>query len=435
MTLPDGSSASAERTVSFGKRYGRSLLVGIIALLGTVAAIWLCYQFWRLVLSPLPGYGAIDLRLRWREVAAWFAGIDVYGELEDAVYPPASYLMLWPLLRWQDLQVVRWCWALFTLPVLAASVVVFVRGSGATSRREHLLLALVMLAAYPVGATVGNGQTGLVVLLCLLAGLPLVAERDRSPGRDLWISALFLVALVKPSIAAYFFWILVFAAGSLRPALLVSGGYALLTLGASAFQSQGPIDLMRAWMARGQAGSIYGARQGEGSIQPAWLAEDGSFQIISVNLHSVLSYFRQLEWVFPATLLVLGLLGLWVWLHRKSPTWILIGVTALVARFGMYHGWYDDVVLLLPLIALYRILKGEGSAGPRFRRAAGILLATMSASLLAPGGVYTLPFPWNNVSVLLQTLIWLAVLLFLLLSAHAAPPGGRWSAHEPDTGD
>ena len=97
----------------------------------------------------------------------------------------------------------------------------------------------------------------------------------------------------------------------------------------------------------------------------------------------------------------------------------------------MYHGWYDDVILLLPLIALYRIFKGEGAPGPRFRLAAGILLVTMSASLLAPGGVYSLPYPWNNMSVILQTVIWLGVLLFLLLSAHAARPGGRWSLQQP----
>jgi hypothetical protein len=212
---------------------------------------------------------------------------------------------------------------------------------------------------------------------------------------------------------------------------MICGGYALLTLGASLFQSRGPIELMRLWMARARIGATYGSRYGEGSIKPAQFTEHDSLQITSINLHSVLSYFRYVDLILPATLLVLGVLGLWVWVYRKGPIWILIGVTALVARFGMYHGWYDDVILLLPLIALYRIFKGEGSPGPRFRLAAGILLATMSASLLAPGGAYALPFPWNNVSVILQTVIWLGVLLFLLLSAHAARPGGRWSLQQP----
>ncbi len=432
MTLFDGSSTFAERTRAFWEQHRRRILGGIIVVLGTVAAIWLSYQFWRLVLSSRLGNGAVDLRLRWSEVSWWFAGFDIYGEAaSDAVYPPASYLMLSPLLGALSLSAVRWSWGFFTLLTLCALVVLFVRSSGATSRKEKLLLALVMLAAYPVGATVGNGQTGLVVVLCLLAALPLVAERHRSLGRTAWISALFLIALVKPSITAYFFWIVAFAAGSLRPSLMICVGYALMTFGASLFQSRGPIELMRLWLGRGRIGAIYGSRFGEGSIKPAQYSEHESLQITSINLHSVLSYFRHVDLIFPATLLVLGALGLWVWLYRKGPIWILIGVSALVARFGMYHGWYDDVILLLPLIALYRIFKGEGSPGPRFRLAAGILLTTMSASLLAPGGVYSLPFPWNNVSVILQTLIWLGVLLFLLLSAHAARPGGRWSLQQP----
>ncbi|MFH0945546.1 MAG: glycosyltransferase family 87 protein [Planctomycetota bacterium] len=406
-------------------RHRKSVLNGILILLGAVAATWLSYQFWRLVLSELPGLGAIDLRMRWNEVSAWFAGTNIYAEGDDAVYPPATYLMLWPLLGSPDLTAVRWCFCIFTLLVLWRLVVHVMRASGATSRMGRWLLALVMLAAYPVGATVGNGQTGLIVVLCLLAGLPLVAERNRSLGRDAWLTALFLVALVKPTMSAFFFWIVLFAAGNLRPSLLVCGGYALLTAVASLFQSVGPIDLVRAWVARGLAGSIHGARRGEGSIRPAELSGDNSLHITSVNLHSVLSYLRHVDLILPATLLVLGLLGLWVWFHRKCPIWILIGVTALVVRFGMYHGWYDDVVLLLPLITLFRIFKGEETAGPRLRWVAGSLFAMMSASLLAPGGVYTLPFPWNNVYVLLQTVIWLGVLLFLGFLACRSRAGDR----------
>ena len=38
----------------------------------------------------------------WR-CRAWFAGLPVYGSLEHADYPPASYAILWPALGWLDL--------------------------------------------------------------------------------------------------------------------------------------------------------------------------------------------------------------------------------------------------------------------------------------------------------------------------------------------
>ena len=84
--------------------------------------------------------------------------------------------------------------------------------------------------------------------------------------------------------------------------------------------------------------------------------------------------------------------------------WFLIpyALTAIVARFAMYHGWYDDVIMLFPLLALYRT--GRGAATERVRVAAGVLFVLVALSLVAPGGVYLLPHPWNNVYVLLQTL-------------------------------
>ena len=51
--------------------------------------------------------GAIDLRLRRMEVRDWFDGVPIYFTNSDAVYPPASYLLLWPFARWESLAVLR----------------------------------------------------------------------------------------------------------------------------------------------------------------------------------------------------------------------------------------------------------------------------------------------------------------------------------------
>lgn len=400
---------------------------GILVLLGGIAAVWLTYQFWRLALQPGP-QGAVDLRLRWVEVSTWFEGRNVYSALSNAMYPPASYLMLWPFLGWLERGPVRWLWALVTVAMLSWLVVQLVRQSGATTRRERWLVALLVLASYPVGATVGNGQLGIAVILCVVASLALF-DGDLSWRRSALVGGLFLAALVKPSMAAPFFWLLLFAFGSLRPAILSCAGYAALTFAASLFQSKGPVALLRAWLRRSGEGAAWGATKGEGSIRLAEAAgasggdAEPFLQITSVNLHSVLSYLGHGNFLMWATAATIVLLGVWVWFHRRSSLWAVAGVTALVSRFCTYHGWYDDVLLLLPLVALFRIYRCEARAKPRYRRAAAVFFAAMSVSLVAPGGVYLLPYPWNNAYVLAQTAVWLLVLVFLGLWARRSIAG------------
>jgi hypothetical protein len=200
-----------------------------------------------------------------------------------------------------------------------------------------------------------------------------------------------LLALAKPIIAAPFFWIVIFA-GSFRPAVLVVAGYVALTLFAASFQEAGTIDLLRHFLARAYATSV---RAGEANVQ------------------ILLSHMGLAEWAAPASLTILFLLGIWIWRHRRDDLWLLIGVTALVARFWSYHRWYDDLLILLPMVALFRIAK----SGPTSRGmdvAAGLLFAFTLVFMMAPGGLYLLPPPWNKIYNIVQVFIWLADLAFLL---------------------
>jgi len=75
--------------VERGPRQWERLLLAVSVVLSAVAVPWLAYQGWRLLVQPGPD-GAIDLRLRCVEARAWFGGQAVYGEIVNAVYPPAS---------------------------------------------------------------------------------------------------------------------------------------------------------------------------------------------------------------------------------------------------------------------------------------------------------------------------------------------------------
>src|SRR4051812_321838 len=91
-------------------RHSRSIRIAAILVMFIPAARRMRYELLRLLTSSKRG-GAIDLRQRYAEVHHWFAGEPVYSQLKTAVYPPASYAILWPLVGWSSLPVARWFWA------------------------------------------------------------------------------------------------------------------------------------------------------------------------------------------------------------------------------------------------------------------------------------------------------------------------------------
>ena len=56
-------------------------------------------------------------------------------------------------------------------------------------------------------------------------------------------------------------------------------------------------------------------------------------------------------------------LGVWLYRHRRVDLWLQLGVIAVVARLWAYHRLYDDVLVVLALVALFRIATGVD--GPR----------------------------------------------------------------------
>ncbi|MGH7960477.1 MAG: glycosyltransferase 87 family protein, partial [Candidatus Binatia bacterium] len=205
----------------------RTTLLGLAVVLMAIAAlVWLTYEFWRLLWPSPPVWrsspsGAVDLRLRHVEVQRWFAGLPVYSVLPSALYPPASYVILGPLLGWLALTPARWLWAVTTLVMLAWLVSLTIRASGAQTRLERVFVAFIPLSMYATGATIGNGQVIVHLLPLLVAGLLMLDDTQCAWREDVIAAVLILLALVKPSISAPFFWIVLFVPGRLRPALLV----------------------------------------------------------------------------------------------------------------------------------------------------------------------------------------------------------------------
>ncbi|MCI0416184.1 hypothetical protein L0222_25700 [bacterium] len=385
----------------FWLRYRAALLwVGIVLMI-LASAHRLTNEFHRLLFDQGPD-GAIDLRYRHNDVQRWFSGLPLD---EHAIYPPATYLMLWPLLSWVTQDQARWLWAVTSAAAMVWLMVLLVRQSQAKDLQQRLFVALLVPSIYATGATIGNGQFILHLLPFLITALLRCsadvssaqcsqAGRPRYFSNDLLIAICFLVALIKPALTAPFFWILMFCPPRMRPALFVCAGYTVLTMLAILPQQSEFGVLISDWLARGSAAALRGGY---------------------ANLHSWLNLLNLQHWILPASLLLLAALGFWIFYFRNSEYWILMGVTAYFSRFWIYHRLYDDFLVLIPMISLFRIAVTNSTVSLKF--CAGVILTITWAAALAPARLLSFPLPYNILFEAGQTSIWMVGLVFLMYMA------------------
>jgi hypothetical protein len=360
------------------------LLLALGVLVAAGLALRLGLELQRLLFEP---GGPIDLLLYRRLILEWFQGVEIYGSPE-AVHPPALFLLLRPIYGWLSADGTRWLYLLTTLPVSAAFAAILLHEASPARRLDHALLATLIVACYPAAITIGTGQITLYVMLATLSGLLLVLRRPPGAARDALATGLFLVALIKPNLAVPFFWVIAFRPGSARPVALALLAYLAATAASIALHGtalDGVGELLARWYSTGEGGY---ATTGYG------------------NLHFWLGELELEAWVFPVSGLVFALQGAWTWRHRDADPWVLIGVAAIVARVWAYHRVYDDLLLVFPLIALYRLARIDPPA-----RAAGALFALGCIALAAPITPILERASWALVA------LWLAQLVFLLRQA------------------
>ena len=379
------------RLHAFWVTHGRAILRVSIAVLALYACAKLGDEAFRLTVRT--GYlGAIDLKLRYREVHEWFAGNAVYGRIPAAVYPPATYAVLWPFLGWMSLDAARWFWAATSGGALAWLAALLVRESGARDPLERWFVVLLPLSLNATGVCLGNGQLIIPLLPVLLTGLVLMCRPGGSWGRDAVAAGLMAIALAKPSIAAPFFWIALFAPGRLRPAALTLVFYGLLTVAAAHVQQPGLFDLIRQWLtfASGEVG------------------EKGY-----ADLAKWMSMLGLKSYALYGSLAVLAAAGIWTYRNRRADLWLQLAVAALVARLWTYHRQYDNMLLLPPMLVLFRVACSHAEV--ERRAAAGLLLAILLVALMLPARMLEFwPQPWPLIFSLVHTVLFLATLVFLL---------------------
>jgi hypothetical protein len=370
--------------------YGRAGLAVLGILLGAAVVARLGIEAHRLLFEPL---GPVDLLLLRTLIRDWFADVPVYVGLRGAVHPPAVFVLLWPLYGWAPAGLERWFYALVTALATAAMVAVLFREAGLAGRGGRLLVAALVAGCYPAAISFGNGQMTMHLLLTAIAAVLIALREPVSLRRDLALGALFLFALVKPNLTVPFFWVIAFRPGWTRPAAFALVGYLVVSALAIVLHGTGLDavgELIASWYAKGEAGYAF---SGYGNLH-AWLGDMG---------------LR--DWIFPASGAVFALHGIWAWRHRDADPWVAIGVAAIVARLWAYHQLYDDLLMVFPLTALYRLSRGSGQA-----RGAATLLALSTLTLVAPITPVVERASWALVG------LWLAQLVYLAARARARSP-------------
>jgi hypothetical protein len=309
-----------------------------------------------------------------------------------------------------------------------------------------VFLCLMPFAFYATGAALGYGQLVVFVLPLVLNAVLLLARPSLIPW-DTWRGALLMLfALVQPTIAAPFFWLVMFVAPRIKPAVLVVAMYLGLTVFAVPFQigatipaNPKPVGKTTA-AAKAKASAtkpipaptsapIPGevpppdASQTDGSVQilNTWSARathgayHGSLKGGYASVHDLLAAMGLARWNWPVSLAILLGLGAWIFRNRQADLWLLLAVTAIVARIWTYHRWYDDLLLLFPLIALFRMTKLP-QYSPQTKTLAAGLFFWIWLFLLAPGVLYTVRSP--DILVGIQVSGWIAGLVFLAYQVH-----------------
>jgi len=249
---------------------------------------------------------------------------------------------------------------------------------------------------------------GIQALVLMIIALLMLRKKKKNIFNDILISLVTVLALVKPSVTAPFFWIFILVYPNYRIVLFTVGIYIILTIIPFYFRGMNIFDylfynenslafstMLKQTYINVVSGTIYGSAGGG-----------------YANLHSLFGYLGISRFNLIASEISLILFGLWTYLNRKADFWLLLAVTALFSRLWMYHRVYDDILLIVPMITLFRLIKLE-KLSINIRQSSLIMLIITTVSMLAPARLQLIA-PWSYFFIWGHIIIWFVLLFFFL---------------------
>ena len=194
--------------------------------------------------------------------------------------------------------------------------------------------------------------------------------------------------------------------------LLIGFEYFALAAVATSFQDGNLLSLHSDWLSRGMAGAEWGSSGGGSVMQITNVLSIGTGY---GNVHDWLGAMGLSELNMPVSLLILFGFGYWSYQYRVVDTWLWLGVAAIVSRLWTYHLVYDDLLILLPMITLFKMTKLKSIGWVKQLISGGIFTIALVAAFI-PASLRLRPM-WSHVFTMGQTFTWLLMLCFLLYLA------------------
>ena len=332
--------------------------------------------------------------------------LPAYGPPE-ATYPPFAVLLFAFAIGFIPVKLLHPIWVVVNLVAVSLLAVSLVRGRGSWSSRYYasVMIALTVCLLWPpTQQTVRAGQFSLLVVLFLVR-----AVRTMSEGSEIRDGVWFILALIKPSLSLPFL-ILPLIQRRWKTLAIIFGLNLGATLSLSTIVWSSPMSLVANWL----AGSQY-YLQGMYSLQ------------------EVLNRF-EIENTENGVALLLGfLIAVWVLAgaggfvaRPPADTFMFLGLASLMC---MYHGFYDFVVLLPPLLATVESL---GSAVDKpFGRHRGRLLQIAWGVAFVVLGMALTEFVSGSSSPVTRGIRWAGrATLLWMFAALALRMARRWWAND-----
>jgi hypothetical protein len=376
------------------------LLLGIAAL----AAHRLAWALPHAIADIAP-FSAMNVAYRYDELTGWFAGELIYrSDFGRLTYPPATYVFLWPILGWLPYGPARLLYVCATIAAALAAAILIYRAAAPMAERHRLLVVAGLAASYPLQSAVFLGHVLPFMVIALAAGAAAILLSRTSVSADIAAAACLALSLSKPTLAPPLVAAILISAWRWRPTVLTAAFYGTAAVAASLAHGGNPITLHLSWLRANNQRSV-----------------DDELGSALPNVHGWLDSIGFGPWGPLAALVILAAFCAWAMQRRSVDVWVLLGIAAVVARLWSYHRPYDDAVLFLAALALMRLAHGPKTMR---RAAAHVLLAGTCLALLTPTWALFEIAPTARLVVYnIQTALWIALLVFLLISARASTVG------------
>ena len=272
------------------------------------------------------------------------------GPIEQVPYPPWAYvtgaLFTWP----SSFEGARALFGAVNLVAFACLLAWAIHLGTAGFGLSGWVLALSVFGTASIYTTFGNGQYG-VLVLAALAGTALLAER----GKWLLAGVLFAAALTKVTLAAPFAVALLFS----KYIKTVATACIYIACASSAVAlnvHSDPVTMLLGMFSAAE----HVVNQGYSLINPLML--------LGMNARLAM---------IIAAVGTIGIGSAVMWLIRREPLLTQFAIAGAVSRLWTYHAHYDNLIMLLLLMALGTL--------PKQSQSVRITFAVVGLSLWVPG--------------------------------------------------